>query len=144
MGRGASCLTLSAVQEVRENSRTMDIRRLLAREIWEDGSGHIALVHFQEDDKKTFPGLFQPSWKCQSTTEDLIFLDDKEVRKSRGGGDHLPTLQDAQMHFGSKQGVLLKTASLFQKAMQVLLKTPDFILNTLQSLHLKPFSKLGQ
>ena len=88
--------------------------------------------------------LFRPSWKCQNTIEDLIFLDDKEVQKSSGGGDHLPTLQDVQMHFGSKQGALLKTASLFQKAKQVLLKAPDFILNTLQSMHLKPFSTLGQ
>lgn len=101
-------------------------------------------MHFQEDDKKPFPVRFRPSQKCQNATEDLIFLDDKEVRKSERGDGHLSALQDAQMHFGSKQGALLKTTSFFQKAKQVLWKASGFFLNILQSMHLKPFSKLGQ
>lgn len=53
-------------------------------------------MHFQEDDKKSLPVLFQPSWKCQNTIEDLIFLHDKEVRKSRVGlWRQLPILTNA-------------------------------------------------
>lgn len=138
-------LTPSAAQEARKNTwnqgkKRTTLRKRASRTI---SGTYQPLVHFQEEDKKAIPMSPQPSRKCQNASEDLIFCNDK-VRKSGGGDSHLPTFQDAQMHFSSKQGALLKTASFFQKARQVLLKASGFVLNILQSMHLKPSSKQGQ
>lgn len=87
VGGWVSCWTLSAAQELKEDSQKHgNKRKTLSQGIRKDSSGTSRLlVQFQEGEKKSLPVLFWPGWKCQNTTEDLIFLDDKEVQEEQRG-----------------------------------------------------------
>lgn len=54
--------------------------------------------------------------EMSNATEDLIFKCHKEVPQNEWSDRHFPTLWYVQMHFGSKQGTLLKATLFFQEA----------------------------